>query len=128
MSLNYMVTISSNIKFQTEQIVLLLFSISLAYVHEPIIPTERLPPIGEVSANFCGYRVPRGQLDVSLRPYSHISRPELLLLSSPSWNQSEVMKHLLCSLLQPPIVSFYFGQNILLSTLFSNTVCVSPCM
>jgi hypothetical protein len=28
---------------------------------------------------FCGYRVPRGQRDESLRPYSRISRPEPLL-------------------------------------------------
>jgi hypothetical protein len=28
----------------------------------------------------------------------------------------------LCSFLQPPVTSFLFGQNILLSTLFSNTL------
>jgi hypothetical protein len=31
---------------------------------------------GEVSANFCGQRLPRGQRDGSLRPYSRISRPK----------------------------------------------------
>jgi hypothetical protein len=49
------------------------------------IPTERPPLVGEVSANFCGHRVPRGQHDVSLRPYSRISRPgPLLFLASSS--------------------------------------------
>jgi hypothetical protein len=38
------------------------------------IPTDR-SLIGEVSANFCGYRVPRGQRDGSLRQYSRLSRP-----------------------------------------------------
>jgi len=27
---------------------------SVALVHTRTIPTERLPPVGEVSANFCG--------------------------------------------------------------------------
>jgi hypothetical protein len=42
--------------------------------------------IGEVSANVWGYRLPRGQRDGSLRPYSRFSRPEplLFLSSSPS--------------------------------------------
>jgi hypothetical protein len=40
---------------------------------------------GEVSANFCGWKVPRGQRDGSIRPYSWYSRPEpLLFLSSSS--------------------------------------------
>jgi hypothetical protein len=42
-------------------------------VCERIIPTERPPLAGEVSANFCGKRVSRGQHDGSLRPYSRIS-------------------------------------------------------
>jgi hypothetical protein len=37
---------------------------SVAWVRERTIPTERPPLIGEVNANFCGYRVPRGQLEV----------------------------------------------------------------
>jgi hypothetical protein len=49
------------------------------------MPTERLPLLGEDSAIFCGWRVPRGQRDASLRPYSRISRPEpLLFLPSSS--------------------------------------------
>jgi hypothetical protein len=39
------------------------------------IPTERPPLVGEVSANFCGYRVSRGQRNGFLRPLisSHVS-------------------------------------------------------
>jgi hypothetical protein len=36
----------------------------VAGVHERIIPTERQPLVGEVSANFSGLRVPRGQREV----------------------------------------------------------------
>jgi hypothetical protein len=36
---------------------------SVASVGERAIPTERQPFVGEVSANFCGQRVPRGQRD-----------------------------------------------------------------
>jgi hypothetical protein len=43
---------------------------SMVSVRERTIPTERPPLVGEVIANFCGYRVPRGQRDGSLRPYS----------------------------------------------------------
>jgi hypothetical protein len=56
---------------------------SVAVVRKRTIPTERPPLISEVSANFL--RVPRGQRDESLRPYSRLSRPEpLLLLPSSS--------------------------------------------
>jgi hypothetical protein len=41
--------------------------------------TERPPLVGEVCANFRGLRVSRDHRDVSLRPYSRISRPEPLL-------------------------------------------------
>jgi hypothetical protein len=37
---------------------------------------ERPPLEGEVCANFCGYRVSRGQQDGSLRPYSRLSKPD----------------------------------------------------
>jgi hypothetical protein len=58
---------------------------SVIWVRERTTETERPPLIGEVSSNFCGYRVPRGQRDGSLRPYSRISRPEpLLFLPSSS--------------------------------------------
>jgi hypothetical protein len=58
---------------------------SVACVHDRTIQIERPPLIGEVSANFCGWRVPRGQRDGSLRPYSRISRPQPpLFLSSSS--------------------------------------------
>jgi hypothetical protein len=49
---------------------------SVARVYERTIQTERRPLLGEASANPCGQRVPRGQHDVSLRPYSRFSRPE----------------------------------------------------
>jgi hypothetical protein len=52
---------------------------SMVWVRERTIPTERPPLVGEVIANFCGWRVPRGQRDGSLRPYSRFSRQEPLL-------------------------------------------------
>jgi hypothetical protein len=57
---------------------------SVAWVRERTIPIERPPLVGEVSANFCGYSMPRGEREGSLRPYSRISRPELLLFLSSS--------------------------------------------
>jgi hypothetical protein len=48
---------------------------SVALVRERTIPTEQTPLVGEVSANVCRWRVPRGQHNGSLRPYSRISRP-----------------------------------------------------
>jgi hypothetical protein len=57
----------------------------VAWVRKRTIPTERPPLVGEVSANFCGRRVSRGQRDGSIRPYSRISWPEpLLFLPSSS--------------------------------------------
>jgi hypothetical protein len=52
---------------------------SMVWVRERTIPTERPPLVGEVIVNFCGLRVPRGQRDGSLRPYSRYSRQEPLL-------------------------------------------------
>jgi hypothetical protein len=52
---------------------------SMVWVRERTIPTERPPLVGKVIANFCGYRVPRGQRNGSLRPYSRFSRQEPLL-------------------------------------------------
>jgi hypothetical protein len=51
----------------------------VVWVWEWTILTERPPLVVEVSADFCGYRVPRGQRDGSLRPYSRFSRQEPLL-------------------------------------------------
>jgi hypothetical protein len=48
---------------------------SVAWVREGIIPTERKRLVGEVSANFWGQGVQRGQRDGSLL-HSRISRPE----------------------------------------------------
>jgi hypothetical protein len=38
---------------------------SMVWFRERTIPTVRPPLVGEVIANFCGYRVPRGQRDRS---------------------------------------------------------------
>jgi hypothetical protein len=54
----------------------------MVWVRERTIPTERLPLVGEVNANFCGSRVSQGQRDGSLRPYSRLSTPERLLFLS----------------------------------------------
>jgi hypothetical protein len=51
----------------------------MVWVRERTIPTERPPLVGEVIANFFGWRVPRGQRDGSLRPYSRFSKQEPLL-------------------------------------------------
>jgi hypothetical protein len=52
---------------------------SMVLVRERTIQIERPPLVGEVIANFCGQRVPRGQRDGSLRPYFRFSRQEPLL-------------------------------------------------
>jgi hypothetical protein len=52
---------------------------SVALVRERTVPIERPLLVGEVSTNFCGWRVSRGQHNGSPRPYSWISRLELLL-------------------------------------------------
>jgi hypothetical protein len=52
---------------------------SMVWVRERTIPTERPPLVGKVIANFYGWRVPRGQRDGYLRPYSRFSRQEPLL-------------------------------------------------
>jgi hypothetical protein len=65
---------------------------SVAWFRERTIPTDRPPVVGELSANFCRKRMPGGQCDGSLRPYSRLSRLEpLLFLSSSS---SAVLKRL----------------------------------
>jgi hypothetical protein len=58
-----------------------LLTYSVALVRKRTIPTERPPLVGEVNANFCGKRVPRGHHDRCLRPYYRISRPNLLCKS-----------------------------------------------
>jgi hypothetical protein len=52
---------------------------TMVWVRERTTPTERPPLVGEVIANFCGLRVPRGQRNGSLWPYSRFSRQETLL-------------------------------------------------
>jgi hypothetical protein len=43
---------------------------TVALLREGTIPNERPPIVGEVSDNFCGYMLSRGQRDGSLWPYS----------------------------------------------------------
>jgi hypothetical protein len=57
---------------------------SVASVRVRTVSTERPPLVGVVGANFCGWRVKHGQRDGSLRMYSGLSRPELLLSLSSS--------------------------------------------
>jgi hypothetical protein len=64
------------------RIVTYLLTYSVALVRKQTIPTERPPLVGGVSANFCGYRVPRGQRDRSLWPYSRISRPTRIVIET----------------------------------------------
>jgi hypothetical protein len=45
---------------------------SVALVRERTTPTERPPLVGEVSASFCGQKVPRGQRNGAPRPYSRL--------------------------------------------------------
>jgi hypothetical protein len=52
---------------------------SVARVCERTTPTERPPLVGGRRVNFWGYRVPCGQRDGYLRPYSTLSRQETLL-------------------------------------------------
>jgi hypothetical protein len=47
---------------------------SVTLARKRTIPTERPPLVREVSANFCGQRLSRGQRNGSLRPYSLFSR------------------------------------------------------
>jgi hypothetical protein len=75
----------------------------MAWISERTIPTERLPHTGEVSDNFCGCSVPRGQRDRFLRPYSLLSRPEPLLCISNSENElAQLQTH-------------YFSENVVAS-------------
>jgi hypothetical protein len=58
---------------------------SVTLVGERTIPTERPPLFDEVSANFCVFRMSRGQRNVFPWPYSRLSRPEpLIFLPSSS--------------------------------------------
>jgi hypothetical protein len=79
----------------------------VASVRERTIPTERPPLLGEVGTNFGGLKVPRGQRDGSLRPYSRISRPDPLSYT--------YLKHVTFRKLRPLVVSDVRGEIILLS-------------
>jgi hypothetical protein len=89
---NHCFEVSSITKMRHQLAVTQVTSYSVALVRERNIPTTRLTLVGEVSINVCGWNVSRGQREVSLRPYSRLSRPEpLLFLSSSS---SIVLKRL----------------------------------
>src|SRR5215467_1853563 len=57
---------------------------SVALVRERTIPTERPPPVGEVSANFCGSRGVTWSVQRAPTAVNLFSRPEPLLLYSSS--------------------------------------------
>jgi hypothetical protein len=56
---------------------------SMVWVCERNIPTELSLLVGEVIANFSGYRVPRGQRDRFLRPWSSRQEPLLFYQVAP---------------------------------------------
>jgi hypothetical protein len=58
----------------------------MARVREQTILTKQPPLDGEVSANFCGQREPRGQRDGSIQAYSRLSKPEPLLFLPSSFS------------------------------------------
>jgi hypothetical protein len=70
----------------------------VAWVREWTMPSERPPLVGEVSANFCGYRVPRGRRDGSLRPI-------IMLANSISYEFRLVASYFL------PLRSKYFPRQ-----------------
>jgi hypothetical protein len=79
---------------------------SVTLVRERTIPTERLPLVGKVSANFCGYRVPSGQRNGSQRAYSPLSRPETLpFVSKKLLNCSHEAEW-------TPFLTHYFSENL----------------
>jgi hypothetical protein len=90
---------------------------SMVWVRERTIPIERPPLLGEVVANFCGERVPRGQRNGSLRPYSRFSGQEPLLfyqvapqLYSRGW-VDPVPDPLLVFLSSPPPREIWVGRG-----------------
>jgi hypothetical protein len=56
----------------------------VSLVRQRSVPTEPPPHFGDIGAHFRVSRVPRGQRDGSLRPYSRLSRPESLLFLASS--------------------------------------------
>jgi hypothetical protein len=58
-----------------EKPALMFMKLYMALIRERTIPIERPRLVGDVSVNFCGYRVMRGRHDKSLRQYSLFSRP-----------------------------------------------------
>jgi hypothetical protein len=61
-----------------------MITINLIQTNKRTILTEQTPFVGEISSNFCGWRVLHGQRNGSPQPYSRITRMEPILLSSSS--------------------------------------------
>jgi hypothetical protein len=78
---------------------------SVVWVRDGTIPTERPQLVGEISANFCWYRVPLGQRHGSLRPYSRLSRPEPLLFLPQLLSCTHEAEW-------TPFQSHYFSENL----------------
>jgi hypothetical protein len=55
---------------KTTQGIAHLLTYSVALVRKRTIPIERPPLVGEISANFCGWSVPRGQRDILTAVFS----------------------------------------------------------
>jgi hypothetical protein len=84
--------------------VIIINNNSVASVRKRTIPTERPPLVGEVSSSFLRWRVSRDQRNGSPRPYSRISKQELLLLFPSS-------SSIVFTRLRGPRSSHYFAEN-----------------
>jgi hypothetical protein len=85
----------------------------MVWVRERTIPTERPPLVGEMIANFCGYRVPRGQCDGSLRPYFRFSRQATTFLFIYLFYLSTIYAALKClsGFGSVPLVYIFLGHE-----------------
>jgi hypothetical protein len=99
---------------------------SVALVRERTIPNERQPLVGEVSANFCGQRVLRGQYNRSLQPYSRPSK-----LKFPKWSvqfMAKILYGFLISLMKTKLSSYLMlSPNLLILAIFLYSP-VSSCL
>jgi hypothetical protein len=96
---------------------------SVALVRKRTIPTERPPHVGEVSANFCVYRVSRGQRNGSPRPCSQFSRPEPLLFLPSSSSIVFTTQFVNISYVPPPPVHIPVGWDIVLCCFIISRPC-----
>jgi hypothetical protein len=85
------------------------------------MPTKPPPLVCKVSAKFYGYRVPRGQLDGSLQPYSRLSRLRQLLFF--------FLKELLnCTdeAERTALKTHYFSENVVVPEIESGPLDLKP--